>query len=73
MGRPVSPVISRINEMDLVGQKGTYTDWGMRVPALVAWPPIVPLFDNTWLLLTAVATGGVVCTSRRKPWKSSST
>lgn len=32
------PVVSRINGMDLVGKKGTYTDWGIRVPALVAWP-----------------------------------
>jgi arylsulfatase A-like enzyme len=31
-------VFSRIGERDLQGKKGTFTDWGMRVPALISWP-----------------------------------
>lgn len=59
------PVVSRINGMELVGKKGTYTDWGMRVPALVSWPGHVEtessseaLIDLSDLLPTFVELAG---------------
>ena len=59
------PVVSRINGIDLVGKKGTYTDWGMRVPALVSWPGHVEpgssseaLIDLSDLLPTFVELAG---------------
>ena len=59
------PVISRINGIDLVGEKGRYTDWGMRVPALVSWPGYIEpgssseaLIDLADLLPTFVEVAG---------------